>query len=38
VLLAIADGFEVQTTIDQDWDSAPTVAAAVAAARHLLGA
>ncbi|HEX8053982.1 MAG TPA: TetR family transcriptional regulator, partial [Thermoleophilaceae bacterium] len=38
VLLAIADGFEVQTTIDDDWDSAPTVAAAVAAARHLLGA
>ena len=38
VLLAIADGFEVQTTIDHEWDSSPTVAAAVAAARHLLGA
>ena len=38
VLLAIADGFEVQTTIDHEWDSAPTVGAAVAVARHLLGA
>ena len=38
VLLAIADGFEVQTTIDHEWDSSPTVGAAVAAARHLLGA
>jgi AcrR family transcriptional regulator len=37
VLLAIADGFEVQTTIDADWDSAATVAAAVTVARHLLG-
>ena len=38
VLLAIADGFEVQTTIDADWDSGPTVGAAVEVARHLLGA
>jgi AcrR family transcriptional regulator len=38
VLLAIADGFEVQTTIDSEWDSAPTVGAAVVVARHLLGA
>jgi AcrR family transcriptional regulator len=38
VLLAIADGFEVQSTIDPDWDSRPTVGAAVEVARHLLGA
>ena len=38
VLLAIADGFEVQSTIDPDWDSGPTVGAAVEIARHLLGA
>ena len=38
VLLAIADGFEVQATTDPDWDSGPTVAAAVDVARHLLGA
>jgi AcrR family transcriptional regulator len=38
VLLSIADGFEVQSTIDPDWDSGPTVAAAVQVARHLLGA
>ena len=37
VLLALADGFEVQMTSDRDWDSAPTVAAAVDVARHLLG-
>ena len=38
VLLAIADGFEVQATIDPEWDSGPTVEAAVGVARHLLGA
>jgi AcrR family transcriptional regulator len=38
VLLAIADGFEVQATIDHEWDTAPTVTAAVASVRHLLGA
>ena len=38
VLLAIADGFEVQATTDPDWDSGPTVGAAVEVARHLLGA
>jgi AcrR family transcriptional regulator len=37
VLLALADGFEVQMTTDRAWDSAPTVAAAVDVARHLLG-
>jgi hypothetical protein len=37
VLLALADGFEVQMTTDREWDSAPTVAAAVDVARHLLG-
>jgi AcrR family transcriptional regulator len=38
VLLAIADGFEVQMTSDPEWDSGPTVIAAVDVARHLLGA
>jgi AcrR family transcriptional regulator len=38
VLLAIADGFEVQMTSDPDWDSAPAVTSAVDVARHLLGA
>jgi AcrR family transcriptional regulator len=38
VLVAIADGFEVQMTSDPEWDSGPTVTAAVDVARHLLGA
>ena len=38
VLLALADGFEVQATSDPDWDTGPTIAAAVEIARHLLGA
>jgi len=37
VLLALADGFEVQMASDPEWDAGPTVAAAVDVARHLLG-
>ena len=37
VFLSIADGLEVQIASDPGWDSAPTVDAAVAVARFLLG-
>ena len=38
VLVAVADGFEVQTTSDPGWDSEAAVAAADGVARYLLGA
>ncbi len=37
LLLALADGFELQTTIDPHWDKEAAVAATVGVARHLLG-
>ena len=38
IFLALGDGLEVQLTSDPEWDGAPTVGAAVAVARFLLGA